>query len=51
MRMLTCVVAVLSASVSAQQPSIFASRVVAFDDRGQAGGGTFQPARRARAPA
>ena len=31
-------------SLRAQAPSPFATRVVAFDDRGQAGGGIFNPA-------
>lgn len=36
-----CAVAPLAAAL--QPPSVFATRVVAFDTRGQAGGGIFQP--------
>jgi hypothetical protein len=45
MRMLSHAVALCCAiaPLAAQQPSVFASRVVAFDDRNQAGGGVFQP--------
>lgn len=45
MRVSTCAAAIAcaAASLAAQQPSVFASHVVAFDDHGQAGGGVFQP--------
>lgn len=46
MRMLACAVTVActATSLAAQtQPNVFASRVIAADTRGQAGGGIFQP--------